>query len=521
MDRPASPRQLLIGLDAMDWSLVQRWASTNKMPTFRRLMEEGTQAELSTVADRLPDISWNCLCSGLNPAYLARYFYVQHDPRTAGLRYMPDDSFGVNYFWDHLSRAGRRVGVVDVPHVSTSAELNGFQLTSWGTHAAHGPRSSTPRSLLREVDERFGRYPVGECDAVGSAPEARVALRPRLLAGVHAHGELFRHCITEPAWEVLITVFAAAHCAGHFYWADMDPTHPAHDPEDRHRLADTIEAVYRAIDREVGEMVEAAGPGVRVYVFAAHGMGPLYHASWNLPEILDYLGYGKEDSRGADRRGEMRRSDVNFWRTLRMVVPGRLQYAIKAALPQWLQNELIFRFYRGNRSWEMCRAFAVPNVDVVGAIRISLKGRDYNGLVEPGAEYDRVCEEICAVLAELRDPVSGRPVVKHISQLQRELHGPYLDRLPDITALWDQSFPWRSINSPRFGTVQLRNQDSRTGSHAPRGFLLASGEGIASGATLSGASIFDFVPTILNSAGTRVPEICEGRPLFTTGSAHA
>lgn len=516
-----SPRQLLIGLDAMDWNLVRRWAATNKMPTFRRLMQEGIQAELSTVADRLPDVVWNCLCSGLNPAYLARYFYVQHDPKTAGLRYMPDDSFAVNYFWDHLSDAGRRVGVVDVPHVGTSARLNGFQIAAWGAHAAHGARTSTPRSLLSEVDERFGRYPVGECDAVTSAPEARKLLRQRLLAGVHAHGELFRHCITERDWEVLITVFAAPHCAGHFYWRDLDPTHPAHDPEDQYGLADTIETVYRAVDHEVGEMIEAAGPGVRVYAFSAHGMGPLYHASWNLPEMLDYWGYGKEESRRVERPGETRRANINIWRVLRMMVPGKLQYAIKSALPQRLQNELIFRFYRGNRSWEKCRAFAVPNNDAVGAIRINLKGRDYKGLVEPGAEYDRICEEICAALAELRDPVTERPVVKHISRIQRELHGPYLDRLPDITAFWDQSFPWCSVNSPRFGTVELRNQDSRTGSHAPHGFLLASGDGIPRGATISGASIFDLVPTILHDAGTRAPETCEGRPLFSARCAQA
>jgi predicted AlkP superfamily phosphohydrolase/phosphomutase len=188
--------------------------------------------------------------------------------------------------------------------------------------------------------------------------------------------------------------------------------------------------------------------------------------------------------------------------------------AIKAALPQRLQNELIFRFYRGDRSWEKCRAFAVPNNDAVGAIRINLKGRDYNGLVEPGAEYDRICEGICSALAELQDCPGGRRVVKHISRIQRELHDPYLDQLPDITALWEQSFPWSSVHSPRFGAVQLRNQDSRTGSHAPRAFLLASGEGIPRGATLSGASIFDLVPTILHGAGTRTPESCEGRPLF-------
>src|SRR5882757_5819958 len=496
----------------MDWHLVRRWAAENKMPTFRRLMEHGTQAELSTVSDRLPDTAWNCICSGLDPAHLARYFYVQHDPETAGLRYMPDGSSGVTYFWDHLSAAGQRVGVVDVPHVDIAPRLNGFQIVSWGTHASHSKRSSTPSSMLREVDARFGPHPVGECDAVTSTHEGKKELRRRLLAGVHAHGELFRSCITEQNWDVLATVFAAPHCAGHFFWHYLDATHPLHDPDDRHGFADTIETVYRAIDREVGAMIEAAGPGVRVYAFAAHGMGLLYHASWNLPEILDYLGYGKGGR--VHQPGEVHRADVNYWRILRMMVPGNLQYAIKAVLPQRLQNELMFRFYRGNRSWEKCRAFAVPHNDAVGAIRINLKGRDYNGLVEPGAEYDRICDDLCAALAELTDPVSGRPVVRYISRIQRELHGPRLDRLPDITANWEQSFPWCAISSPRFGTIELRNQDARTGSHAPHAFLLASGEGIPKGATISGASIFDFVPTILYAAGMRPPTTCTGRPLF-------
>jgi hypothetical protein len=34
----ASERQLIIGLDAMEWGLVVRWAREGKLPTFRRLI---------------------------------------------------------------------------------------------------------------------------------------------------------------------------------------------------------------------------------------------------------------------------------------------------------------------------------------------------------------------------------------------------------------------------------------------------------------------------------------------------
>ena len=43
-------RQLVVGIDAMEWSLVQKWANEGKLPTFRRLIEQGARAELTTTA---------------------------------------------------------------------------------------------------------------------------------------------------------------------------------------------------------------------------------------------------------------------------------------------------------------------------------------------------------------------------------------------------------------------------------------------------------------------------------------
>ena len=134
--------------------------------------------------------------------------------------------------------------------------------------------------------------------------------------------------------------------------------------------------------------------------------------------------------------------------------------------------------------------------------------------MEPGLEYDRICDDIHAALGELTDPVSQRPVARYISRIQRELRGPYLDRLPDLTVQWDNRFPWSSVHSPRFGTIELRSQDSRSGSHTAHGFLLTIGDDIPRGATIAGASIFDIVPTIMDTAGLPTPSACEGQPLF-------
>jgi predicted AlkP superfamily phosphohydrolase/phosphomutase len=513
--QPPKAKQLLVALDAMEWSLVERWAAAGKLPTFRRLLEGGTRAQLSSTAEQLPDTIWACVYTGTNPGKFEKYFYVQYDPRTQALRHVWDDEITRPAFWDYLSAAGVRVGVVDAPKFKLSQTLNGFQLANWGAHATKTARASNPANLFDEVSARFGRHAVGDCDAVDAKPRALAQLRRNVVAGVKQHGDVFRWLMRERPWEVFLAGFSAPHCIGHHFWHGADETHPRHAEAIAAGLAGAIEEVYCQIDHELGEMIELAGPQTQVLVFAAHGMGPVYHASWNLPEILETLGYGLKPPRrpAPAAKGAERAARVNPWRLLKMTIPGAWQYRIKAMLPQSMQDQLLFRWYAGGHNWVGARAFAVPNNDAVGTIRLAVRGRDKYGVLAPGAEYQQVRADIAAALYEMKDPVSGRRVVKRVSFIHEIFHGPFLDNLPDLTVLWDQSFAWSALQSPRLGTLRLRWQDSRTGGHSIRGFVLAQGPGIARGAELFGHSIYDIAPTVLATAGVSAPPDLDGQVL--------
>ena len=64
-------RQLLIGLDAMEWSLVKRWATQGKLPTIQRLLKEGTHGELKTTSAQLPDTVWASICTDASAFFAA------------------------------------------------------------------------------------------------------------------------------------------------------------------------------------------------------------------------------------------------------------------------------------------------------------------------------------------------------------------------------------------------------------------------------------------------------------------
>jgi predicted AlkP superfamily phosphohydrolase/phosphomutase len=166
------------------------------------------------------------------------------------------------------------------------------------------------------------------------------------------------------------------------------------------------------------------------------------------------------------------------------------------------------------RRAELCGTARVrgSNNNNAGAIRISVIGRDYGGLVHPGAEYRYLCDEITKAMYQLTDPVTGRAIIEEVVHLQEKYHGPFLKELPDLALCWDHSFPWNAIRSPSFGTLQLTRQDSRSGSHNTHGFVIATGQGIPAGTEMKGLSIYDIAPSVLRGAGVPIPESMDGRP---------
>src|SRR6185503_3090023 len=107
----------------------------------------------------------------------------------------------------------------------------------------------------------------------------------------------------------------------------------------------------------------------------------------------------------------------------------------------------------------------------------------------------------------------GRQLVKQVTLTHETFHGPFLEQLPDLTVLWDQSFAWGTVYSPRCGTLQIKQQDSRTGGHSSHGFVLIAGPDIPHGLELPRASIYDIAPPVLQAANVPIPEDMDGSPL--------
>jgi predicted AlkP superfamily phosphohydrolase/phosphomutase len=504
---------ILIAWDSADWRLVRRWTEAGELPALAGLMARGGVAELDSTADAGSGTVWASLFTGVQPAKhgsaharrLERGSYrVTHEARAAALEREP--------FWLPLSRAGRRVALVDLPKTRPEPALNGIALIGWGAHSPSWPPDATPRALLDEVRARFGDYGVADCDEfIPSGAAELTAFYRSLLSGVEKKTAVALALLAREPWDLFCVNFSEPHCAGHNFWHLMDPAHPAHDARAAAALGDAILQVYRRVDAAAARLIEAR-PDAAVLVVSPEGMGPNYTGSHLLPEVLRRLGAA------APATALARLSPAGRWgphavRNLRSLLPRPALKAIervKRAVPTQTWMDWKARLMTLGNDWSASRAFCVPS-DFNGAVRVNLAGREPAGRVAPGAEYDALCDELARELAALVNAATGEAAVEEVVRVDRRYPGPFRDDLPDLIVKWRGDAPIRALASPRIGTVAGANHHERTGAHRSYGFLVAAGGPFRAAGACAAGAIMDVAPTVLQYFGLPAPPDLDGR----------
>jgi predicted AlkP superfamily phosphohydrolase/phosphomutase len=323
------------------------------------------------------------------------------------------------------------------------------------------------------------------------------------------------HLLRDQPFDLFLTVFPETHWAMHMLWQLLDPEHPAHDPDIVGEFKDFFRELFAKIDARIGELI-ACRPEANVLVFSLSGMGPNLSCWHLLPEVLQRLQVAAPASArsGGPLGGmlPMRRWGAAKIRKMEDTVSlGAIRIAKRIA-PRRLWDRWTRRILHAGNNWNRSRAFCVPN-DYSGAIRINLRGREPQGLVEPGAEYDALCTELREALLELEDVETGRPVVKDVLRTREICHGQHVDELPDLIVLWSSERAVGGVRSARVGTVHGTFPERRSGAHRPYGFLIASGPRIRRGVTIEDVHTLDLAPTILSLCGQSVPCDLDGKVL--------
>jgi len=512
-----SPKVLFIGFDAGEPNVIDQMCEEGKLPALDAIRKNHLSGAMTSVVGFGNDVMWSSFNTCVNPAKHGQYFYRQFDPGTyeCPIYHPPKDR--PEAFWNALSRAKKRTAIIDVPYAPLSETINGMHVVEWLAHdrfinrwrgEAHGPDGhsdhnlpfTAPSDLAAELTSRFGIDRIGQRDKRGRGSSDWKHLRDDLIDSVNRKADMSCAYLQEADWDLFAVVFQDAHDAGHTLWHLHDTSNVEYDPDWVAEHGDPVEDIYVAIDRAISRVMECAGEDAVTIVFAGAGITNNYSANFIIDDVLQALEHGRRPAR---RRVDLLRS---LWR----MMPDSVRNKYRGVAVDSEQAMLV-------KDRKRRKYFALPHTEGSIPIRINVIGREANGVVKPGDEYDEVCETLMANLRELVNGDTGRPIVGEVFRTAKRYEGQFVELLPDIFAVWRQEAPLHRVISPKFGEIKCNYPGFRSGDHSTRCAFYACGPGIKPGRIDNAVSVCDFGPTIAARLGVTLPDWVDGKPVAEFG----
>ena len=512
-DGEVPARLILLALDAFDAALMRRWTAEGKLPAIRGLMERGTSGLVRGPTGFFVGSSWATFYTGLNPAGHGFYRLDQLEPGTYDFFRPLDHATGMGGtpIWTQASAAGLQVAALDTPLARLDQAVNGIHVVGWGDFERPGYVTSPP-GLADEIFAAVGEYPrSGVADRPRRTVEEFANFVASLELGVEQKTALTLELLDRDDWDLFMQVFSESHCVGHQCWHLHDPASPAHDPQMAAAIGDPLERVYRAIDRGVGSILERAG-NAHVLVFAVHGMSSWRSANGLLDEILYRLGVTTRPVPPPDSVPQPDSRVQRLGKTLYRlkVTDNRLYGRLRARVGGSSASASSYRHPANVFGWAEVASsgcFRVPAGFPVSGIRLNLRGREPQGILNPGRESDAFVEQLANDLLAIVDERTGSALVAAVHRTDSLYAGERRDALPDLMVEWTFALTGTMAHangrgatvrarSEAIGVVEGTNRYHRTGDHVPKGFFAYAGPGIPVAERKQPVDLVDLYPTI-------------------------
>ena len=185
---------------------------------------------------------------------------------------------------------------------------------------------------------------------------------------------------------------------------------------------------------------------------------------------------------------------------------------IKKLIPESIWNKWTRKYLSMGATWKKSQAFDIPG-DNTGTVRINLKGREPEGLVDP-KDYHKICDEIADAFMELKHPDTGENMVTEVVRTHEKYSGDGNQDLPDLQIKWVEGKAITKMQSDRVGLIERDHlPDKRTGAHKDFGFFLISGDVIQKQGRFTGQIYnWDIAPTLLYLMGEEISKDMDGTP---------
>jgi len=522
-------RVLIIGWDGATFDLIKPWIEEGKLPNIARLIKTGAHGLLRSTLPPMTFPAWSSFMTGVNPAKHGIYDFTRQRRGSYELEFVNGGQRRAPTFWNILSNAGKKVISISVPCTFPPEKVNGIMVSGFdapglgGKGAKVDARGIYPAELCEELDREIGGHPIGTFpmqEINQGRPDLAIE---RILEAIRAKAATCKYLMTRKSWDCCMILFGESDGVGHHFWRYCDPKSPLFSKEPAGQ-EDSIYRVYEELDKQIAEITKLMPKNTTVLMMSDHGFGGvsdqvIYPNCWLHDQ--GFLSFkGSNSMRMSRLLDNLKLRAVSF-------LPAKIKRALYRLSNRSL-GSLEARVRYGMIDWNKTVAYFEEN-PYYPVLWINRQGRQPNGTVAPGAEYDRVCAELIKQLEEWRHPETGEKIVEKAYHRDEIYNGPAIDDAPDIIVKWAEHKGYTyafKLSSKSEDLKWIRRVDpnqpenlqfftGKSGSHRDDGIFIANGPGIQPGTTVEGARIIDLAPTILELLNVPVPDHVDGSPLDT------
>jgi len=510
----STPRFLVIGLDAATYDLIAPWAEKGHLPTFASLMRSSAYGPLRSVPNINSAPAWSSFATGKNPGKHGLFWFYERKVDSYELRYLSGADNPEPRFWDLWSDAGRSVVVFNVPLSYPAYPINGAMIAGMDSPSESASGFTWPEALCEEIMKAVPRYRI-ESDVVVLTRTGRWDQAIQELGDmVNARIELAEYLINHKPWDLFVAVFTALDRVQHTFWRHMSPAHPDYDPSLSPRYQDTILQFYQMMDDAIARLAKRCDENTYILLVSDHGMGNNQMGSFFLNPLLEEMGFFYRNERGSDWRRILRWGVRNVAPHLEGWIPRQVRKQLMSLIPGG-RAAVTRELHQSGCDWSRTRVYT----DYVRPeLWINLKGREPQGIVEPGAEYERLRDTIIKALSQCVDIETDKPIIDRVWKREEVYWGPKLSRAPDLIIDWNYDVLVQGVRytDPMGKTITVTEQDEIverrdvSGDHRPDGIFLLHGPRVKPG-RVCGQSLLDIAPTVLYLSGLPILDDMDGQ----------
>jgi predicted AlkP superfamily phosphohydrolase/phosphomutase len=484
---------LLIGLDGATWDVLMPLIKEGKLPTLKKLVENGVHGIVESTIPPVTGGAWVSLATGKTPGKTGIIDFLNRKDESYRLYPTNSEDFKGHSFWDYLSKVGKKVGIFNYPMLFPPYKINGFMVSGLG--ASPEDEITYPLSLKQELEQIVGKYEI-YVDYHDEKYNDLDLFIQDLNTFLNKFEKVVYHVVRNKKWNILFLVFSVTDWVQHIMWNHIDENHPLHNSKVSPKYKKKFIEFWQKIDATLGNLLEMVKNNTLVFLVSDHGFGS-NDEIFNLAKWLEMKGYlvRKKDF------GEYMKKIINkslhtlIPEPIRRIIPSKAREKVGDTLRTAITDEINFE-----ESTAYCLGHTIP----FGAIYINANNNK---------EKEEIKSKLLRDLQDISKDIK-KDVKVQIYEPEKLYRGESRNLLPDIIFTIDN---WRCVivedfNRPLFEERPFSTR--HTGSHRLNGIFLAHGPGIKKGHKIENAKIYDIAPTILHIFGLPIPNDMDGRVLM-------